>query len=858
MASIGEALEMAFGLLGEDRAEEAATIARRILDAVPDHDEATHLLGLALAKAGRPMEAIPMLATAAARRASPERHANHGLALAMTGRVEEAIAAFTAARALAPDHPAAMRGLFELLLERGRRACTAGNDLAAIADLRSACAIDPVRADAAIWLGTASMEAGRREAAARTLRRALASDPASRTAWDLLARATGGEDPTPWRRAILSGGASLAAGDGGPTWRGWADALVAMGDPSAAAACRLAIGVAPGDHAPWTNLGVLSGAAGGACFMRAAILEPRDAAAHLGLAETALGAGDADTALREARKAVLHGPNLPEAELALFRAALTVGRFDEGWRRFEARWRVGAAKAAGGRPIFEAPRWHGGALDGPLLVWGEQGLGDEIMFASMLPELAARGLDLRVWVDGRLADPLRRAVPGLTILRRPDEDPRRQTVAAEIALGDLPALLRGRAEDFPAEPAPHLRPDPDRVAACRAALDRGDGACLIGVSWRTRNEAGVGRSIHLADLAAALGEAGLGGGRPIRLVSLQYGDVAEDMAAARARGFDVVEPPNVDPTHDIDGLAAVIGASDLTVTIDNATAHLAGALGGPCCVLLHHAADWRWMRGREDTPWYPRVRLFRQSEPGDWRPVLRAVTDRVRAALAGDRAALAPSRHVPPPPPDESTEAERERAKYEGVWRHDAYRVTSPGALQAERFDLPGLLRRHGAATALDAGCGSGKTTIHIMERGDGSCRMSGFDIAANCLDPFFDGFKGEFLTVGCLWRREDFADVYDAVICTDVLEHIPTDKVPSVLGNFRAVCRKVAFLGIALFDDYFGPAQLGEPLHLTVKPPGWWLERIAEAGFRVVDSEIMDHPAVGPAWLVVEAVPAG
>ncbi|TWA68397.1 tetratricopeptide repeat protein [Azospirillum baldaniorum] len=180
--------------------------------------------------------------------------------------------------------------------------------------------------------------------------------------------------------------------------------------------------------------------------------------------------------------------------------------------------------------------------------------------------------------------------------------------------------------------------------------------------------------------------------------------------------------------------------------------------------------------------------------------------------------------------------AGEEGEKYRKMWSVDAYRTFSPGEAQAGRFDLPSLLRRFGARSVLDAGCGSGKTSRYILTHAPGEFDLHGFDIADNCLDPFFDPIKDRYLTVGCLWRREDVVGDYDAVICTDVMEHIPTDKVPDVLANLRAVCRRVAFFGIALVDDVFGPLELGEPLHLTVKPPDWWLERLREAGFEPLD----------------------
>ena len=178
--------------------------------------------------------------------------------------------------------------------------------------------------------------------------------------------------------------------------------------------------------------------------------------------------------------------------------------------------------------------------------------------------------------------------------------------------------------------------------------------------------------------------------------------------------------------------------------------------------------------------------------------------------------------------------ADAERRKYEHIWTHDDYRVISPGLADAEKVGLVNELRKRHCRTILDAGCGSGKLMQKLLVDYAGEFDVHGFDISDNCLDPFFDDIKDGVLTVGCLWNPTDLPDVYDAVICTDVLEHIPTERVPAVLANLRGSTRTFAYFAIALFDDGFGPKLLGEPLHLTVKPPNWWFAQLGVAGYRI------------------------
>ncbi len=194
--------------------------------------------------------------------------------------------------------------------------------------------------------------------------------------------------------------------------------------------------------------------------------------------------------------------------------------------------------------------------------------------------------------------------------------------------------------------------------------------------------------------------------------------------------------------------------------------------------------------------------------------------------------------------------AERERAKYEQMWQHDDYRTFSPGLFALEKLDLVKHFRALGVHTLLDAGCGSGKFMRRILEQHGDEFTIRGFDIAGNCLDPWFAGREAALLTNGCLWDEGVLPAPNDGVVCTDVLEHIPTERVPTVLRNLRAAATRCVFLGIALFPDSFGPKVLGAPLHLTVKPVDWWREQIASAGLKVLTGIVQHQAGKSPMWL--------
>jgi ADP-heptose:LPS heptosyltransferase len=256
-----------------------------------------------------------------------------------------------------------------------------------------------------------------------------------------------------------------------------------------------------------------------------------------------------------------------------------------------------------------------------VLIWREQGVGDEAMFAGLIPDVIRTGNRSLLDCDARLKPLFARSFPGIDVvsgsgvLLYPDKE-----IAAHVPSGSLPGLFRKSAEDFAGTASPYLIADAGARERLRAAY--ADGRRLVGLAWHTNNrKTGRARSIDLELLAPLLERS------DIRWISLQYGDHDELEREAGAAGVNLFLDIDrtVNQLLDIDLFAAQIAAMDLVVTIDNSTAHLAGALGVPTWVLLPFAPDWRWLRGREDSPWYPTLRLFRQAKRGDWESVVEAV-----------------------------------------------------------------------------------------------------------------------------------------------------------------------------------------------------------------------------------------
>jgi len=358
------------------------------------------------------------------------------------------------------------------------------------------------------------------------------------------------------------------------------------------------------------------------CYERALTIEPGYAKAHYSLAALDHSQGEVDKALKGYRTTLTLQPDLADAGFAEGLAHLLQGDFATGWRNYEWRWRTTAHTPP--MRSYTQPLWTGQKLPaGRLLVWGEQGIGDEIMFAGLIPEVVRSGNRCLLDCDVRLKPLFARSFPSIEVVssRASGDDPGHNSelhLAAHIPCGSLPRLFRPDLAAFAATTSPYLVADSAERERFRA--NYADGRRLAGVAWYTSNtKTGRIRSIDLAMFAPLFA-------RPdIRWISLQYGDHDWLQKQAKASDAPLLIDRRVNQFSNIDLFTAQIAAMDLVVTIDNSTAHLAGALGIPTWVLLPFASDWRWMRNREDSPWYPTSRLFRQPSRGDWQSVLRRV-----------------------------------------------------------------------------------------------------------------------------------------------------------------------------------------------------------------------------------------
>jgi Tfp pilus assembly protein PilF len=309
------------------------------------------------------------------------------------------------------------------------------------------------------------------------------------------------------------------------------------------------------------------------------------------------------------------------------------GDFVAAWSNY--RWRE---KWAGFKPRPHGqPEWAGEQLAGrTILVWSEQGVGDEIMFTRFLPLLIEKGAKVILETDPRLVPLFQRSFPAVSVCGV--ADPHDPITAAGVdfqipigALGDK--LWRQYEAERP--PAP-LQADSVKTAEMRARYlaageTGGKRPLLVGIAWRSANAAiGPAKSLPIEALTPLLRRPGT------VFVDLQYGDTAAEIAAmAEASGATIVHDEKVDQFQDLDAFAAQVAALDAVVSVSNTTAHVAGALGLPMAVLLSSAPLWRWGAEGEKSVWYDSVRLFRQVGPGEWREPVAAAERFLDEVVAG-------------------------------------------------------------------------------------------------------------------------------------------------------------------------------------------------------------------------------
>lgn len=584
------------------RAGEALAILEEALTLMPGSPEALNNLGVTLADLGRVAEAEAAYDRAIAARADfAEPHANRGALLARAGRLKAAVACFDRALALSPDYGEALRGKAEALAARADRAGDAAGGravrteaaqlLARALELSNAGDAD---ADGTGWaegwlrLGNLLYQLDRDEEAARAFLNCLTRAPGTVRAHVNLAAAL--ERMGRVERAASHLRQALLIQPNHPgALKGLGHVTLKLGNPvEAIAVLEQGLRQMPADPDLLYSYGN--------ALMRC---------------ERYQGAADAYKRVRALQPGAARGLFAPAALL------LMDGQYETGWVAYESRFAMPSFKA--NVPDVTKALWDGRPLPGKrLLVHVEQGFGDTIQFCRYLPLLRERAgakAEITFLCETALHPLMVEKARDAGIDRVVHLGEREVSIGydAQLPLLSAPHRMGTRVETIPAD-CPYLRVPGDRTAP----VERTPGRSAVAVVWagRPNHSDDRYRSVPFDLFARLFAVEG------VDFHSVQLGPRAADLA--RLPGARAVTD-HADDIRDFADTAAILDACDLTIAVDTAVAHLAGALGRPVWTLIPHGGEWRWLRGLETTPWYPTMRLFRQRVIGDWTGVIARV-----------------------------------------------------------------------------------------------------------------------------------------------------------------------------------------------------------------------------------------
>jgi tetratricopeptide (TPR) repeat protein len=585
------------------RWQEAEEAFRQALALRSGYLEARYNLALALQATNRLQEAEAEYRQALAiHPAHAESHHNLGNVLKVLGRLPEAEVAYRQALAIRPQYPLALNNLASVLHLRERYV---------EAEIACRCALElqPRYVEAFNTHGTILEKLGRLPEAETAYRHALAMRP-------------------DFAESHYNLGIVLHA-------------LERLDE--AEASYREALRLRPEGVEILNNLGGVLQARGlpaqaAQLYRRALALRPEMSVIHYNLGTVLKSLNHLDEAEAEYRAALAIDPVYSDARFGLATLLLSFGRYEEAWPLYESRyepkrfvhWKTQAV-------LQPCPRWQGESLQGrSLLVWQEDGLGDMVQFGRYLTRLKTLGVSRLMLACLPSLHRLLGSIEGVDeVVDHANAEARKGEFDCWISLMSVPLRLRmlDHAQDEALSPAVYLKPDPVLAERWRTRLDSLPPGLRVGLVWKgnPQHHNDAHRSLPSLALLAPLWQV-----PGVQYVSLQKGQ-GEEEALAPPDGQSLLHLGS--EVADLADSVAIVAQLDLVICVDTAIAHVAGSVGTPCWVLLPaQDIDWRWMHGREDSPWYPGVRLFRQTEQDRWSTPIGRVSAELRERAGNWRA----------------------------------------------------------------------------------------------------------------------------------------------------------------------------------------------------------------------------
>lgn len=592
---MAEILQRAFQLHQEGNRAEAERLYREVVTLVPDHPDANHLLGMLAHDAGRNDDAVRLISVAL--RGIPDNavyHNNLGLAHLALEQTEEALQSFTQAVVLKPDYALAYSNLGNALWALHRLQESAESFQKAIEN-------DPSIAVAHSNLGNVLLELDRTDEALAAFHKAIEIDPGQADAHSNLGNAYKqlenlADAEVCYRRAI-----ELDAGHA-DAWSNLSGILLAWGNlDDAAEACRAAIAIRP-DH-------------------------PN---AHRNLANVLWEEGDLDQAMATYRAVLARRPEDADLHYDFGMTLLAMGEIIEGWAEFE--WRFKSSRYDREIGNFPQPHWDGSDLAGKrIILWGEQGVGDEIRYAGMFPDLLGSGAEIVVQCEPRLAGLFARSFPQAEVHPRPYSPALSGEVPFDyqFPFTCLGRYLRPTVEAFEGAVTSYLTADPDSRDRWADRLAQLGPEPKVGLTWCStpqseKNKRTVAAPADLGPLFELSG---------VQFIDLQYVDSTEDRAEiSRLYGAEIRTWDDIDLKNDLDEVAALISNLDLVIACDTAAGELAAALGVQTLTFAVGKPNYISL-GTNGAIWHPAMDIFRKDVTDSWESVLTELAAAARQLL---------------------------------------------------------------------------------------------------------------------------------------------------------------------------------------------------------------------------------
>ena len=498
-----------------------------------------------------------------------------------------------------------------------------GDSKAAVDSCQQALKIEPDYADAYINMGIALNDQGDRDAAIDSYKQALKINPLDAEVYNNMGVAL--RDKGDLMAAIESCKQSLKINpDFAEAYYNMGNALSDIGDIKAAiSSFKQALKINPNYEKAYYNMGNTLNDKGDFeaainSYKQAIKIKPEYVEAYINMGLALKDKGDLEAAIEIYKQALKIKPDYAEAYYNKSLVNLCLQNFEAGWSHYEWRWKL--AKVFSNSLKSSKPLWKPSKKE-RVLLWCEQGVGDEIMFASLIPDLYSSSSKLIVLIDKRLISLFRRSFPDDIDFRPSNEVVSETEYDSQIPMGSVPLHFRQSIASFKKSAQGWLSASTVKAQDLRSHLLSDDSESLIGISWHStanmKSKAGS-KVIPLNKIAPFMNSS------KVKLVSLQYGEVDDEISKLLIDyGIKITQVPEIDNMNDIDGLAALISACDEVVSIDNVTAHLAGSLGIKSKILLTSSCNWNWGQSQHNSYWYSSVHLYRQSKIDDWEHVIK-------------------------------------------------------------------------------------------------------------------------------------------------------------------------------------------------------------------------------------------